>query len=369
VKSYFHNIQALRGIACLLVVLVHVWNLEHCFGYETPVFRELRWFGFAGVDLFFVLSGFIITATNRDSLGRPSKLPSFLFRRFWRIYPIFWVAAALHVIYFRLQHGPTTLDPGLPWLHWMTLVPTDQHFMYQSQSWTLSFEILFYLGFGVLIALPARWSPALLTAWAGVILLFAFRPLPESVLLQHAVSPLVLEFLAGCLVAVTIRRGVTFGWRLAAPLAITWATLAVWLADTYCSEPFLLALADQHVRVAVFGVPAAFLVYFFAAAEKRSSFRFPRWLIHTGDASYSLYLIHSLLIAGFMLLGYFIPHTRLSHTLWIIGAFTSAMAAGFLLHRFVERPLLALGKRRLSLTAAFSRWNPFTRTISSRHVP
>src|SRR5438445_4424488 len=97
-REQFQNLQALRGIACLLVIWFHLWIDARKFGLETPILREIEWFGFAGVDLFFVLSGFLITSTNFRHLGRAAAAPGFLFRRFWRIYPMFWVAMAFTAI-------------------------------------------------------------------------------------------------------------------------------------------------------------------------------------------------------------------------------------------------------------------------------
>ena len=65
------NLQALRGIACLLVVWLHVAVWEREYGVRTPLLREVKWFGSAGVDLFFVLSGFIITYTQAAHFSDP----------------------------------------------------------------------------------------------------------------------------------------------------------------------------------------------------------------------------------------------------------------------------------------------------------
>src|SRR5688572_474363 len=89
---HLQNVQALRGAACLMVVVYHLQVWDAAFGNPTPVFREVRRFGFAGVDLFFVLSGFIITATNLRHVGRPAAVPGYLFRRLWRVYPTYWAA-------------------------------------------------------------------------------------------------------------------------------------------------------------------------------------------------------------------------------------------------------------------------------------
>ena len=87
-REHVQNLHALRGLACLTVVLHHVWCLEDRFGVSTLFVREVRWFGLAGVDVFFALSGFLITATNWKYLGTPAAVPRYLFRRVWRVYPM-----------------------------------------------------------------------------------------------------------------------------------------------------------------------------------------------------------------------------------------------------------------------------------------
>ncbi|MGL4420416.1 MAG: acyltransferase family protein, partial [Gemmataceae bacterium] len=89
------NVQALRGLACLFVVLYHVAGWEQLVWPRIPVFGFYRYFGFAGVDLFFVLSGFIITHAHWKQIGQPRHLPTYLYRRLSRIYPVYWLALGL----------------------------------------------------------------------------------------------------------------------------------------------------------------------------------------------------------------------------------------------------------------------------------
>ena len=76
------------------------------------VLWPVRWFGFAGVDLFFALSGFIITWAHLRDLGRPGKLPPYLFRRAWRIYPPFWAALVSAAALSYLTAGHPVFTPG-----------------------------------------------------------------------------------------------------------------------------------------------------------------------------------------------------------------------------------------------------------------
>src|SRR5436190_16595166 len=94
----YDNLQVLRGLSCLLVVAFHVANSETDLPIAKASFAAFRWFGYAGVDVFFVISGFIIAATNRPELRCPARLPGYVFRRLWRVYPPYWAALVVAVL-------------------------------------------------------------------------------------------------------------------------------------------------------------------------------------------------------------------------------------------------------------------------------
>jgi peptidoglycan/LPS O-acetylase OafA/YrhL len=99
--------------------------------------------------------------------------------------------------------------------------------------------------------------------------------------------------------------------------------------------------------VLVYGPPAVLLVYGLAAADGRRPRRVPGWLLRLGDASFSIYLLHHLAVDAAKHVGTAIPHTAAPHLLWLAGTVAAAVGTGVVLHRWVERPLLALGKRPL----------------------
>src|SRR4051812_13646347 len=98
-RRTFASFQAARGIAALMVVFIHATN----FAAATPglwqhlaLNASLRGM-ILGVELFFVLSGLVILSAHWEDIGRPSRLPSFLWKRFRRIYPMYWIALALTI--------------------------------------------------------------------------------------------------------------------------------------------------------------------------------------------------------------------------------------------------------------------------------
>ena len=353
-RQHYHNVQALRGIACLFVVVYHLEVWDAAFGANTLILHWFQWFGFAGVDLFFVLSGFVIASTNRDNLGRPAALGRYLRRRFWRIYPTYWaamlVSAAIAEAVLGKHHFDSTSLTAWPW--WLSLAPGGPANSVVDQSWTLIFEVMFYLAFGILLLVPRPLGRILLCSWgAAVAVAVTQRPALEDPLGAHPLNPFVLEFLGGCLIAGMAERGWRGWWRPALGLGIAYAVVAVLLAAT-ASDPGPYGIVVTKYRVAMFGPSAVLILYGFVAAEGVFPRRVPGWLLWIGDASYSLYLSHWSVLLVAVAVGLHLPHTRGPHLLWLAGTMAATIAVGLLFHAVVEKRLLGLSGRPRAETAA-----------------
>jgi exopolysaccharide production protein ExoZ len=348
-REQFHNLQSLRGLACLLVVLYHLSRSEAGFGLGFNPLRIFQWCGYAGVDLFFVLSGFIIaTATQRD-LGHPSRLPRYLFRRAWRIYPTFWAALAVAALHHQLTSDTPLLRPG--WVSELgdtiLLLPQPALPRLLAVAWTLSYELMFYAAFALLFILPRRAAIPALALWGGLVVRAAMLGEVSSNRFAFlALDPFVLEFLAGAVVA-------AFPIRLSGRSAC--AVIAAGLAwCSACSARFNQAhnpdyLALEHLsRVATFGVPAALLVLALAAWERTGGRMRPRWLEPVGDASYSIYLLHVPFMLVFLAISLYLnwDHKKLAHGCWLVYMMAGCVVPGLLFYRYVERPILNLVKTR-----------------------
>jgi peptidoglycan/LPS O-acetylase OafA/YrhL len=355
VRPTLHNLQALRGVACLLVFGIHLAVWEQTFGIGRPLLGGFVWFGYAGVDLFFVLSGFLITFTQFRHLGHPAAAPAYLFRRAWRIYPTFWAVMLLGVGLTLAVSGrwAVVTQPGAPgvrtlWLTWLTLAPSRVPNLYVPPAWSLSFEMMFYLAFAGLVVLPRRVGPRLLGGWAVAVGVAAVAvggaELSTRVWLWHLLSPFVWEFLLGCGAAWAVRAGATRFGRAAAVLGVGWA--AAWVLSWADPKDPAAVAGNMVWRVAAFGPAAALLVYGLVALELRGGWRLPRWLRHTGDASYSIYLWHAPAGGAVYALTLTWPHTFLPHLGWLALQCAVGVGGGFVVYRLIERPLMSVVNRR-----------------------
>ena len=347
-REQFHNLQILRGVACLLVVAYHLAGSERGYGLSFSPMRPLLWFGYSGVDLFFVLSGFIIATTCRADLGRIAKLPRYLFRRAWRIYPTYWAALILAAIFFEA----TSPEPLIR-AEWTTEV-TDTLLLLPQPivprivpvAWTLSYELMFYAAFGLLFILPRVAAVPVLAGWAGLVVTATLTNThPGNRFAALAASPFVLEFLAGALIAWCPAR---LSRRIAAGILVA---AAVWLVGfsmiLFNPDPNWLPVTTPP-RVLAFGVPASLIVFAMVGWERTAGRLDWHWLKTAGDASYSIYLLHvpCLVLTMYLTLLVKWSHSRLGHTAWLLVMFVGAVVPGLLLYRWVERPLLNLVKRK-----------------------
>ena len=338
-KSDEHKLawlQALRGIAALMVVFLHdrealkVAGLDGAFDAMLPLGM--------GVDLFFLISGYIMVLTTRSFDGSPGYAWRFLVKRFVRIWPIY---AIVTVAYMAVgQHGMSgSGDSGvlIHALEGLVFIPHDPiHFPLYFQmsvgvAWTLCFEFGFYVVFAAAM-LFGRYRYLALTAWFATTLIVV--PAVQGTLdfsvssprvvygLRYtalALNPIVWDFVLGMLAGWVYvsslrvhRRALICGVTAASLLTIVlgWDTLGLVNLHGPRGWGLLVAIAFLGIVLSALARP----------------FQVPAWMVWLGDVSYSLYLIHVLAFIGV--------------TQVVARYGPSGPAAGFA--RFVLQPALAI---------------------------
>lgn len=300
----------------------------------------------AGVDIFFVVSGFIMVHASGDLLGRAGAPRLFLSRRIARIVPLYWAATTLFLLVGLVL--PAALNSGVPdltqiaasYLFWPAVSAQGLVHPIYSLGWTLNYEMLFYVLFAAGLALPARWSLPAVALMLGLLVAAERAAGPLPLPFGFWGQPIVLEFAAGMGIAVLRRKGL----RLAGPwrLVVAAVGLAVLLVAAHGPGP------EEPWGSTLWRGSAAVLLVLAAACgrERAAPPSVPvRALAAVGDASYALYLVHPFVIRGmrevFLRLGLASP------ALYVALALAGAVVAALLVYRLFETPMTRLMRRRL----------------------
>ena len=342
-------IQLLRGFAALAVVGIHSLAFELKYSGGDLLLPQWFRFGETGVDLFFVISGFVMVTVTRGRFGRAEEVVRFLWGRVTRIYPTYWFYFFVTLSVFLVK--PSWVNSSLPvqsnlwasfflWPHeTMPLVVV---------AWSLIFELWFYIVFAVLLFFPERVLLPFLCAWATVIVAMNLYLVaqqtgvtqPVAVIVTH---PYTCEFILGSLAALLLRTAIIA--RL--PTRLYWAILVV----------VVVAIVQAHVagalnhgyltRALVLGVLYAALLASCVVLERRGSLRIPALLRLNGDMSYTVYLSHLLVLSVIGKIWFAIgPVSGLwDNFVACTIMYTAVLVYGWVGYRLIERPAVEYSHR------------------------
>jgi exopolysaccharide production protein ExoZ len=326
------SLQAFRAVAALLVMVQHL-NITLIKYFNGTVANEtLMPLGYAGVQFFFVLSGFIIYHAHRAEALDRSRLPHYLGKRAWRVLPLYWlVTLALLPAYFLIPSFGDDYHRNITALISSLLLVPQSHDPHLTVGWTLIHEGLFYLFFSLFFL--TRHFRLLSLAWAVAIGIHLFAP-GGSWLINFLFSAHNLLFLAGIMIAANRDWIEThLSGRVLFSLGIVGACFGLASALSGSSEIY---------STLSFGAVALLLVMASAGGGIETLFVHQRVLVFLGAASYAIYLIHfPLMIALSKVLAALDQRVNLPLSFVIALLFGSSLGAGILLHLWVERPLLA----------------------------
>lgn len=298
VVKKLNSLQVCRGIAASLVVLLHYGLLSNVyFGYK-PLFNFFR-FGWAGVDFFFVLSGFIISYINREKIGNFLNLKPYLLKRIIRIYPIYWPLLLLTtVLYFIFGRSNTSIVPPIH-LHYFiesALLASYKYRPILTVAWTLVFEVFFYLIYSVMF-INKNAGKALFIAWAIAIFVNLYI-VPFSTT-NHFIMFLFnfhnLEFLLGCVACWIFCNHKKY---IIAPvkLSIFGALLFLYAGLCLVYQHVSFFILSPHIIQYAMSIASFLIILGLTKHESSKPIRIPKIGLLIGDASYDIYLIHPLIL-------------------------------------------------------------------------
>jgi exopolysaccharide production protein ExoZ len=334
------SVQYLRALAATLVVFIHARQFP---GFEKALDTTV---GHAGVDIFFVISGFVMAVTAR----RPDyPAGRFLIKRLIRIVPIYWfltiITAGL------LVSAPSLFrDNIFTWPHFVLsllfiphLSPVGGYSPLIKIGWTLNFEMFFYIVFGAFLFLELTRRICviglLFTLLIGVNKLWH----PHFVALNFLGNAILLEFVIGCIIG----RMYSAGTLARIPRGVAWIGIVLGATGLLA---FGTSESELH-RLFRFGLPGALIVAAMVSLEQRGSIGFWPRLEFLGDASYSLYLTH---LSVIVFLRKFwtmegLPVTGLGPALlFVCFALAVSIAVGALTYASIERPMLRFLRQRFT---------------------
>jgi exopolysaccharide production protein ExoZ len=339
-----HGIQFLRALAAAAVMIFHV---SFDIGRNVSPPGSLPDFGqgAAGVDLFFVISGFVMVYSSEGLFGRPRASLTFLLRRIARIVPLYWVMTTIMLAYVLARgFGRSDASPTLALASYFFIPywrPSGVIDPLYGIGWSLNYEMFFYVVFAVALVARREIAVAIVGAFLGafVVAVSLNGHFPRQI--AYWANPRILEFVFGMGVAMLYRAGVRSSPTVSLILVVTaiaegisWDALPRWIG---------------------WGVPSLQIVAAFALVNRAVAF--PLFFEQLGDASYALYLTHPAVISVARALsqkGYLAPAS--APWLYLVAYATVSVCMSLVAHRLLEKPVtLALRRAPSNLT---SWWPP-----------
>jgi peptidoglycan/LPS O-acetylase OafA/YrhL len=310
-------IEALRALACISVALFHFCNQLYSSGAHL-----VADYGWLGVDVFFVISGFVIPLSLYGGGYKLRDFPLFLLRRLIRLEPAYLISiAAVVVLHYASSAAPGFKgeDPNylFPQLvsHLFYIVPLTKYAWVNPVYWSLAYEFVFYIMVGLTFSYLIKRSVA-------VTVVLAYSALGVSFALYNMLDGRIIEFLIGALLM-----------RLAIVDVENIQTRA-WLA---CNLVLVVFIGGIATGIAVSLAVCAIL--FLRPVE------FPRWAVYLGSMSYSLYLIHVPIGGRVVNLAKRFGEGPLYEFVIVVLALSVSMIVAMLLHRFAEMPAMVASRR------------------------
>lgn len=342
------SIQFLRGMAVLFVVFFHLYIMENKYNIFEKLLPDMFQFGAFGVDLFFVISGFVMVMVTRGKFQNLKQSIKFLYNRLTRIYPLYWFYTLLALTVFLIQPSWVNSSQGnqVNILESFLLLPSDKLPLVQV-GWSLIHEVYFYLVyFLIFLLIPESFLLLVLVIWGLIFVTLNLILNPGNPYFDLIFHPLTIEFIGGCLLAILYYQTEKSKLGIKTLLALSGISLvfAVIGYEMYQTATGIIAPLGWW-RVLLYGLPAWIIVYGLINAE-RSGFIFNKMLSQIGDASYSIYLSHlfTINVVG-RIWAIFSVDDWWDNILFILITLALVLIVGFLSYWVIENRLLAISRK------------------------
>lgn len=343
-----NSVQMLRGIAAGSVALSHAFaaaSLPKYVGVE--LLGGWPAIGRAGVELFFVLSGFLMYTIHWRDFSRPDRAPRYLLRRAIRIYPVYWVYVTIAIL--ALVKVAPRNDSPFDYLTIYSLWRFTGVQLPLGVAWTLFHEIAFYVLFVVLV-IDRRFGLFAFVMWFSVCVYLRLAPGPNWV--SVTLSEINILFCFGIVLGWIFKRTASeFGGLILTVGAIGYVGV-FWLFELHRSQP------ETLVRTIGYGVFGCLILYGMLSLELKGRFKAVAGLIVLGDASYTVYLLHypiiSLLLKAVLILGLLKLQPAELVVVAVVAVAAVAVALAAVAYVIVERPLQRWLYRAIASSAKYS---------------
>jgi len=348
------HLQALRALSASVVVATHALEYpirRHILGPET---YRLAWaIGWTGVASFFMISGLIMIRSAEDGFGSAASARKFAVNRLMRVVPLYWLAVLPFAAATMLRHEAVTWDMIAKTLLFIPYLAPVEHAMRPivGQGWTLNYEMMFYALFTVCLLFPRRIGLAILLSAFPVAVLARLSVWPlipyrdPTTALQFWTDPVTLFFVVGMLIGLAEARAGAWH-RVRHPMAWTMLVFTITVAAFVLGGgTFPMPIAWQ----ACYALAGAISVILCTSASDHGFAKLGRVAESVGDASYSTYLVHPLLLMVMAAGWDRLPVHLQSPAAFVLLALLVCNAVGYGCYRTIERPLSRWLKQRLAV--------------------
>lgn len=331
------SVQALRALAAISVVLCHFDQVFYILtGRGNEAFP--LYFLASGVDLFFVISGFIMVLSSEPLFGTPNAAISFLERRLSRVVPLYWLATLTMLWLTSPAPSWAAISGSLFFVPYVPNMTTGQAVPILGVGWTLNYEMLFYALFAVSLNFPRRLAIGMVcVALLALGVIGKLNLIETQTAAKFWFDPIVIEFGMGILIAVLYRGSIKL------PLAASVIMISVSVAVIYAFAGHVGGAGlPSGYRFLGWGVPAAMI---FAAVVLGPSTRVPpairQFVVGLGDASYSMYLLHPIILTMISLLwGRYLSRFHIPPVLGI--GLVVTILLSLIAYRLIELPAMTI---------------------------